>query len=98
MAVGSVSILGSSSFRISDDHLRSGDREMSLFKKILIAIGILLALGLVYTFMIGSGGFKRATTLTGWYAIADVGGYDVVCFHLKNSDVGNCLPKSQVTK
>ena len=57
-----------------------------------------VALLFIYTFMVGSGGFKRATTLTGWYAIPDVGGYDVVCFHLKNSDVGNCLPKSQVEK
>ena len=63
-----------------------------------IACVVFLLLYFVYSFMVGSGGLKRATTLTGWYAISDVGGYDVVCFHLKNSQVGNCLPKSQVEK
>lgn len=63
-----------------------------------ISCVVLLLLYFVYSFMVGSGGFKRATTLTGWYAIPDVGDYDVVCFHLKNTQVGNCLPKSQVEK
>lgn len=67
-------------------------------KKYLIWIAAAALFSFVYIFMVGSGGFRRATTLTGWYAVENVGGYDVVCFHLKNSDVGNCLPKSQVTK
>lgn len=71
---------------------------MKTSSKVAAIVGAIAAFLFIYTFMVGSGGFKRATTLTGWYAISDVGGYDVVCFHLKNSDVGNCLPKSQVTK
>lgn len=67
-------------------------------KTLIISFSLLVVVILIYVFMIGNGGFKRATTLTGWYAVPDVGGYEVVCFHLKNSDVGNCLPKSQVTK
>lgn len=69
-----------------------------LLKRALWTVTISLLIFFVYHFMVGSGGLKRATTLTGWYAIEEVGGYDVVCFHLKNSDVGNCLPKSQVMK
>lgn len=65
------------------------------YGSILIAI---LVLWLVWFFFVGSGGLRRATTLTGWYAVEDVGGYPVVCFHLKNSEVGNCLPKSQLPK
>lgn len=66
--------------------------------KLTFVAAAALMVSMLVTFMLGSGGLKRATTLTGWYAVQDVGGFDVVCFHLKNTEVGNCLPKSQISK
>ena len=64
-------------------------------------IGAALALGLVAVgtavgyVSIGSGGFKRITTLTGIYAVCKPHGYDVVCFGDTAGPGLSCVPLEQ---
>ncbi len=63
--------------------------------KIVIGIaGIALVIGLVIFSMMGAGGFKRMTTLTGIYAVCKPNGYDAICFLDADSKDGglSCIP------
>jgi hypothetical protein len=46
----------------------------------------------------GAGSFSRLTTLTGLYAVEDVGGWSVVCFVNRDSGATSCLPEAAVKK
>lgn len=68
------------------------------------AIGNALFLALIIAFVIvvtmalsGDGGLKRATTLSGMYAVPDVGGYPVICFTQKTENAGiHCIPRAHL--
>ena len=73
-----------------------------MWKKHLIgasiaATVIIFGVAMAYHSMVGAGGFKRLTTLTGIYAVCKPGGYSVVCFADADSKEGglSCLPLEQ---
>ncbi len=63
-------------------------------KIIACIIGVILIIGLVMFSMMGAGGFKRMTTLTGIYAVCRPNGYDAICFLDADSKDGglSCIP------
>lgn len=73
---------------------------MSDLKLMMISVSAALVITVIAFFvaktMVGDGGFKRLTTLSGMYAVCKTGGYDVVCFSGKGNDGISCLPLSQI--
>jgi len=62
---------------------------------IVVAV-VLLALGAYGTFSLGSGGFKRLTTISGVYTVENPGNFPVVCFVEKSSGSMQCLTRKSM--
>jgi hypothetical protein len=62
-----------------------------------IIAGIIMFLLAIPLYLMGPGGFKRMTTISGIYDICRPNGYDVVCFLDADSKSGGvfCMPLNQ---
>lgn len=77
----------------------SKNRRADEMKKLVsgvIAFSLLLVCGLFLYSLMGSGGFKRMTTITGIYSVCRPDKYEVVCFLDADSKDGGlfCMPLS----